>query len=130
MKFLLKFVKYLLVMALVVTIFGVWGWYALRNSAEDAFNQNAIVNEYLGKVTIEEMNFSTLAARCQQTCDHFLFKLRGEKANALAVADVMFDRSGISSAMLCLADGKNIALTEDADSADSIVVNNRQPHCQ
>lgn len=127
MKFLMKFLKYLLVMALVVAIFSFWGWYSLRNSVKDSFNQNEIVNQYLGKVTIEEMNFSTFAAKCQQTCDHFLFKLKGEKANALAVADVMFDRSGISYAILCLADGNTIALTEDANS---LVANNKQSHCQ
>lgn len=114
----------LLAIVIVAAALFFWVRYEIKQDATLAFNQNSIVKEHLGEVTIEELGLSQFApmSNCQDDCDHYLVKLKGEKASAAAVMDFAKGDTELSYAILCLADGTNIALTEDAQI---LVQNNR-----
>ncbi|MCO7512498.1 hypothetical protein NJH77_24935 [Serratia fonticola] len=111
-----KLLTGLLAVVIVAAALFFWVRYELKQDATLAFNQNSIVKEHLGEVTIEELSMSQFAAmsNCQDDCEHYLVKLKGEKASATAVMDFAKGDTELSYAILCLADNTNIALTEDA----------------
>ncbi|CAI0899205.1 TPA: hypothetical protein ACSTLY_001568 [Serratia fonticola] len=120
----------LLAVVIVAAALFFWVRYELKQDATLAFNQNSIVKEHLGEVTIEELGLSQFSAQpqCQDGCEHYLVTLEGEKASATAVMDFAKGDTELSNAILCLADGTNIALTEDAVA---LVQNNtKETHCQ
>ncbi|HEJ9059294.1 hypothetical protein [Serratia fonticola] len=111
-----KLLTGLLAVVIVAAALFFWVRYELKQDATLAFNQNSIVKEHLGEVTIEELSMSQFApmSNCQDDCEHYLVKLKGEKASATAVMDFAKGDTELSYAILCLADSTNIALTEDA----------------
>ncbi|GKX62178.1 hypothetical protein [Pragia fontium] len=127
MKGCLKYWRYLVLIVVVVAGFFIWQWYSLKKEAEVAFNQNSVVAQYLGKVSVETIGLSAFAAQCQVGCEHYLVKLRGDKASAIAVADLTKGSTELSYAIMCLDNGENIALTRDAEL---IVDNSRESSCQ
>ncbi len=122
-----RFLKYLVILLVIIGGLIFWLFHKMEKSAEAALNQSPIVAEYLGKVTVEDMAISIYSPQCEGGCEHHVITLKGEKANAKAAADVMYDGSGISHAVLCLADGTNLALTDDIEL---IVANRRETLCQ
>lgn len=122
-----RFLKYLVILLVIIGGMIFWLFHQMEKSAEAALNQNSIVAEYLGKVTVEDMAISVYSPQCEGGCEHHVITLKGEKANAKAAADIMYDGSGISYATLCLADGTNIALTDDVRQ---IVNDSRATPCQ
>ncbi|PVZ83948.1 hypothetical protein C9426_24760 [Serratia sp. S1B] len=109
----------LILVAVVIVVAGLftWAWYSLKQDATQAFNQNSIIKSHLGNVTIEEFGISQYAPlpQCNDGCEHYLVKLKGEKASAMAVTDLTKGDTELSNAILCLADGTNVALTQDAE---------------
>lgn len=119
-------------LAVVIVVVGMYMWarHGIEQNATQAFNQSSIVQAYLGDVTIEELSISQFSpmSNCQDSCEHYLVKLKGQKGSAAAVMDFGVEDTELSYAILCLADGTNIALTKDAEA---IVQNNRgETPCQ
>ncbi|KEY58800.1 hypothetical protein [Serratia sp. DD3] len=125
-----KMLLTLVVVAIVAAGLFTWAWYGLKQDATQAFNQNSIVQSYLGNVTIEEFGLSQYAAssQCNGDCEHYLVKLKGEKASAMAVTDLAKGVPELSFAILCLADGTNIALTQNAEPRVQFRPDDK--HCQ
>ncbi|AHG22928.1 hypothetical protein Z042_19615 [Chania multitudinisentens RB-25] len=128
--FFSKFLIGLIAIIIVAAGLFAWVWYSLKQDATQAFNQNSIVNTHLGNVTVEEFGISKFSAlpQCQDGCEHYLVKLQGEKASAMAVTDLAKGDTELSHAILCLSDGTNLALTPDAE----LIVQNstRETPCQ
>ncbi|MDR0807007.1 MAG: hypothetical protein LBN41_09750 [Enterobacteriaceae bacterium] len=128
MKGCLKYVRYLVLVIVVVAGFFIWKWQSLKNEAELAFNQNSVAVKYLGKIHVESMGFSEYEAQCQTNgCDRYSIKLRGEKGNATAVTDLTKGSPELSYAILCLSNGTSVALTEDAEM---IMSDGQENSCQ